>query len=84
MLGKTRIDCSNFVEQAGDDCATFHAQLATNEIHCLNAVRAFVDGGDAGIAIMLCNTGLFNETHTAMNLHCNTSEFNCHVCSPAL
>ena len=43
-------------------------QLAADEVHGLDAVGAFIDRGDAGVAIVLGRAGLFDEAHAAVNL----------------
>src|SRR3546814_13802675 len=43
--------------------------LAAHQIGRLNAVGAFVDRGDARVAIMLRGAGFLDEAHAAMDLH---------------
>ena len=43
--------------------------LARHQVDRLNAVGAFVDRGNAGIAIVLSGSGLLDVAHAAMDLH---------------
>src|SRR3546814_13161442 len=57
------------VDQGADEVAARHAELAAHQIGRLNAVGAFVDRGDARVAIMLRGAGFLDEAHAAMDLH---------------
>src|SRR3546814_17269367 len=56
------------VDQAADQVAARHAELAPDEVGGLDAVGAFVDRRDARVAIMLRCAGFLYETHAAMDL----------------
>ena len=58
-------DLSNLV---ADGFAVGQRQLALHEIDRVDAVRAFVDRRDAGIAHVLGRPGLLDESHAAMDL----------------
>ena len=47
----------------------FQPELAPDQIGRLDAVRAFVDRRDAGVAKMLGGAGLLDIAHAAMDLH---------------
>ena len=64
--------------------AATQSKFATDQVDGLNTVGAFVNRGDASIAIMLSDTSLFDKSHTTVNLHCDTREFNTHVGAPTL
>ena len=51
-----------------DGFAVGQRQLALHEVDRVDAVRAFVDRRDAGIAHMLGRPGLLDEAHAAMDL----------------
>lgn len=51
------------------------AELAADEIRGLDAVRAFVDRRDAGVAEELGGTRLFDIAHAAMDLHAERRDF---------
>ena len=50
-------------------------QFARHQIDRLNAVRPFIDRVDPCIAHQLRGTGLFDEPHTAMDLHAHRCGF---------
>ena len=58
------------VEQVGDDPATAHRELATDEVGRLDAVRPLVDRSDPRIAVVLRDAGLLDVPHPAVDLHC--------------
>jgi hypothetical protein len=43
--------------------------LAPHQVIGLDGSRAFVDGQNFGIAVVLRSTGFFNEAHAAVHLH---------------
>ncbi|CAB4998746.1 unannotated protein [freshwater metagenome] len=61
------------------DSSSAHRQLASDQVHGLNAVRSFVNRGDARIAEMLWNTGLFDVAHTAIDLNGQRRNFDAHI-----
>ncbi len=48
--------------------AAVHRQLASDQVHRLDAVGAFVDRGDARVAIVLGGASFLDEAHTAVDL----------------
>ena len=54
-------------------------QLAGDEIDRLDAVGAFVDLGDAGVAIELRGAGLLDEAHAAVDLHAERGDLGADV-----
>src|SRR3546814_12207967 len=53
---------------SSDLVAARHAELAPDKVGGLDAVGAFIDRGDARVAIMLRCAGLLDEAHAAMDL----------------
>ena len=58
--------CLHFGDKAAYDSAALHRQLAGHHVDGLNAVSAFIDGGNADIAQILRGAGFFNEAHAAV------------------
>ena len=58
------------------------AQLARDEIGGLDAVGAFVDRGDARVAIELRGAGFLDEAHAAMDLYAQAGDFAADVGAP--
>ncbi len=53
-----------------------HRQLAPDQINRLNAVGAFVNGGDAGVAVMLGSAGFLDEAYAAEHLQREAGAFD--------
>ncbi|MNQ77520.1 hypothetical protein D3C85_923900 [compost metagenome] len=64
--------------------AAVHRQLAADQVHGLDAVGAFVDRGDAGIAVVLGGAGLLDEAHAAVDLDAQRGDFAADVGGPGL
>ncbi|MNJ30555.1 hypothetical protein D3C77_251550 [compost metagenome] len=64
--------------------AAVHRQLAADQIHGLDAVGAFVDRGDAGVAIILSRAGLLDEAHAAVHLNAHRGDLAADVGGPGL
>ena len=65
-----------------DNLATAQTKFATHKVHRLDPICAFVNRGNSRVAVILRNSGLFNESHATVNLHCEAREFNTHVGAP--
>ncbi len=61
-------EIADFLEQGHDGAAAVLAELAADEIERLNAVGAFVDHGDAGIAHILAHAVFFDIAVAAEDL----------------
>ena len=58
-----------------NDIAACHAQFTANEVRCLDAISAFIYGGNANIAIILSRARFLDIAHTAMNLDAKARYF---------
>ena len=58
--------------------------LAAHEVIGLDGGRAFVDGQDLGIAVVLRSAGFLDEAHAAMHLHAQAGDFQAHLGAVAL
>ncbi len=58
----------HLVEERPEPFAARHGELAADEIDGLDAVRAFVDRRDAGVAIGLGRAGLLDEAGAPVHL----------------
>ena len=61
-------EIADFLEQRHDGTATIEAELATDEVKGLDAVRTFVDHRDAGIADILAHAPFFDIAMAAIDL----------------
>jgi hypothetical protein len=61
-------DAGEFVEQRPDRRAAIGGELSRHQVDRLDAVGAFIDRGDARVAVMLRGAGLLDEAHAAMDL----------------
>ncbi len=73
----------HLVEQGKGRIATVH-QFACHQIHCLDAVRALVNRGDADIAQILCGTCFFDKAHATVHLHSHRCNIDARICSKRL
>src|SRR6185437_15189249 len=48
--------------------AAAQGDLPGDEVEGLDSIRAFVDRGDAGVAVVLSRTRFFDKAHAAMDL----------------
>ena len=69
----------SLVEIKCDGLAAFERHLARHQIERLDAVGAFVDGGNAGVAEMLGSASLLDEAHAAMHLHAEGSDLDADI-----
>src|SRR3546814_12982537 len=69
---------------SSDLLAIIARQLASDEIGSLYAVRAFINGRDPRIAIMLRCAGFFDEAHAAMHLNAQRGDLASHIGSIGL
>ena len=60
---------ANIGEQPLEHRAAFQPDLAPDQVRGLDAVGAFVDRRDAGVAVMLGYTGFLDIAHAAMDLN---------------
>src|SRR3546814_6575355 len=56
--------------------------LPIYQVDRLDAVGAFIDRQDAGIAVMLRRAGLLDEAHAAMDLHAHGSDLAADIGGP--
>ncbi len=77
-------DAAQLAEISFDDRAAVERQLAGDEIDRLDAVGAFIDRGDARVAIKLCGAGLLDKAHAAVHLHAERSDFDADVAGKRL
>ena len=58
--------------------------LAAHQVVGLDGGRAFVNGQDLGVAVVLRCTGFFDEAHAAVHLHTKAGDFQAHLGAVAL
>jgi hypothetical protein len=68
-------DVAEFVEQRPHRSAALRRELARHQIDRLDAIGAFVDRGDARVAIVLRGAGFLDKTHAAVDLHAERGDF---------
>ena len=88
-IGRAKLVQSSFgglhLRGQGLGClATITRGFAAHQIVGLNRGRAFVNGQDFRVAVILRRTGFFNEAHAAMHLHTQRSNFQTHLGAVAL
>ena len=64
--------------------ATIARGLAAHQVIGLDGGRAFVDGQNLGIAVVLGRAGFFDEAHAAVHLHAQRGDFQAHLGAVAL
>ena len=75
-IGEQLIFCLlNLTSQSLGRLSAITRSFATYQIVCLNSGRAFVNGQNFGIAVVLRCTRFFNKAHTAMNLYAQGGHF---------
>ena len=70
---------AQFVDIERDRFAAFQRHLARHQIERLDAVGAFVDRGNARVALVLGGAGLFDEAHAAMHLYAERSDLDADI-----
>ena len=68
-LAQQRAASAHLDDQAGHHRTLVARQLAPDQVVGLDAGGAFVDGGDARVALVLRRAGLLDEAHAAVHLH---------------
>ena len=76
--------CAHLRDERTDRCAPREEELAADEIDRLNAVGAFVDRRDAGVAIELRGAGFLDEAGAAMHLNSKRRDFDADIGAPGL
>ena len=66
---------ANFGQQAFHPLPAIACQFPPDKVSGLNAVSPLVNRRDAGIAIILGSAGFLDESHAAMHLHAQRSDF---------
>ena len=64
--------------------AIAHGQLAPHQVNGLDAVGAFIDRGDAGVAIVLGRAGFFNKAHATVDLKPHRGNLDADIGGPGL
>ncbi len=73
----------DFFQHAESGLAPVH-QFARHKVHRLNAVRAFIDRGDAHIAGILGRARFFDKAHAAVDLNAGAGDLAADVCAKSL
>ena len=68
-VGQVGVQRGHLGHQGAEGGALVAQQLAVHQVHALDAVGAFVDGGDAHVAQMLGDAGFLDVAHAAEHLH---------------
>ncbi len=83
-LAQLTLDIADLRDQRPGHGAAIAHRLAAHQVVGLDRRRAFVDGQDLGIAVVLRRARFFDEAHAAVHLHAVARDLLAHLGRPAL